>query len=359
MQLKNPFQTSFGTLQTKDFFITELIDEQGNHGFGESVAFPSPWYTEETVETTQHMLERFLIPILFQAPIEHPDQVSHRFSIIRRNHMAKAAIEGAVWDLYAKRQALPLATVLGGTRETVEVGVSIGIQPTISELLDKIDGFVSEGYKRVKLKVKPGWDIDVVRAVRVAFPTLPIMVDANGAYSLKDIDHLKQFDAYNLLMIEQPFGENDFIDHAKLQAELETPICLDESIHSLNDVQLADHLGSCTVISIKIGRVGGLSEAKKIHDFCAEHHIPVWCGGMLEAGVGRAHSIALSTLSEFQFPGDTSASNRYWEKDIIQPEVTMQDGLITIPQSAGIGYAIDWESLETYRVDHRKYSNEN
>lgn len=355
MKLKHPFATSFGSMQEKDFYIIEVTDDQGNVGYGESVAFTEPWYTEETVDTNFHMFNDFLIDLLRGQHISHPDLVTELFSPIRRNNMAKAAIEGAIWDVFAKRNKVTLAEALGGTKTEIDVGVSIGIEDHIDDLLSIIQTYVQEGYKRIKLKIKPGKDIEVLRQVRKEFPDIPIMADANSAYTLDDIAHLKQLDAFNLMMIEQPLGQDDIIDHAQLQKELRTPICLDESIHSLTDAQTAVQLNSCKVINIKIGRVGGLTEAKKIHDFCAQHGMDVWCGGMLEAGVGRAHNIALTTLPFFTMPGDTSASSRYWEKDIITPEVTVDEGVIHVPTDYGIGYSIDHHALNTFRLSKTSY----
>lgn len=348
MQLKHPFATSFGTLKNKEFFITEITDADGKRGFGESVAFTSPWYTEETVKTSLHMMEDFLIPLLQTHDLNHPEEISEIFKPVKRNRMAKAALEGAVWDLYAKRKGIPLFEALGGTAGQIDVGISIGIQSSVKELLVTIEHYLKQGYKRIKLKIKPGWDIDMIRKVRAAFPDTPIMVDANSAYTLEDISHLKQLDEFNLLMIEQPLAADDIVDHAKLQKEIDTPVCLDESITSLDDARKAIELGSCKVINVKIGRVGGLTEAKKIHDLCREKNIDLWCGGMLEAGVGRAHNIALTTLSQFSLPGDTAASSRYWEKDIIIPEVTVNDGAIDVPEKPGIGYEVDEEALAEF-----------
>ncbi|UCZ55403.1 o-succinylbenzoate synthase [Bacillus shivajii] len=355
MRLKAPFTTSFGTFQDKEFFVTECIDREGNRGFGESVAFTSPWYSEETVKTNEHVIEDFLIKALKENDIEHPDQVSELFAPFKRNNMAKSAVEGAIWDLYAKRKNISLAKAIGGEKTEIDVGISIGIQPTVKDLLNTVDHYVQEGYKRIKIKIKPGWDVDVLREVRKHFPDTPIMADANSAYTLKDIDHLKQLDDLDLTMIEQPLEHDDIVDHAKLQAVMETPICLDESIHSLADARKAIELGSCKIINIKIGRVGGLTEAKRIHDYCRDHDIAVWCGGMLEAGVGRAHNIALTTLSQFILPGDTAGSSRYWEQDIIKPEVTVKDGVIHVPDKPGIGYDIDDEALEKFTVDVKTF----
>ncbi len=353
MDLKNPFQTSFGTFSTKDFFIVEAVDGNGNSGFGESVAFPVPWYTEETVATTEHVIKDFLLPLLFKKSIRHPDEISSRFSVIRRNNMAKAAVEGAVWDLFAKRQEISLAAALGGGRSRIESGVSIGIQPSISNLLTVMEDHLEEGYKRIKLKIKPGMDVEVLREVRRHFPDIQLMADANSAYTLKDIDILKRLDEFNLTMIEQPLGHDDIYEHSILQSKLDTPICLDESINSLTDARAAVGLGSCRVINLKIGRVGGLSETKKIHDFCQENNIPVWCGGMLEAGVGRAHNIAIASLPQFLYPGDISASDRYWHRDIITPQVMLQNGGIALKDIPGIGYDIDWQALESNRIERQ------
>lgn len=350
MRMKHPFVTSFGTTQDKDFFIIEVIDQDGHRGYGESVAFDAPWYTEETVKTTLHMLTDFLIPLLKKHPIKHPRELADIFKPIRRNHMAKAALEGAIWDLYAKREKLSLARALGGKKSFIDVGISIGIQPTMTDLLNKIEHALEEGYKRIKLKIKPGHDIHLLRDVRKHFPTIPMMVDANSAYTLDDLPILKQLDDFDLMMIEQPLQQDDFIEHAELQDSLDTPICLDESIHSLNDVKLAIELGSCQIINIKSGRVGGLTESINIHDYCQKHHIPVWCGGMLEAGVGRAHNVALTSLTNFSLPGDTAGSSHYWEKDIIAPEVVVKDGKIKVPTGDGIGYEIDWEALKRFTV---------
>lgn len=356
MRLKDPFSTSFGTFQDKEFFVTEIVDENGLQGFGESVAFTSPWYSEETVITNEHVMCDFLIPLLLQAPIHHPDEVSERFAMIRRNNMAKSALEGAIWDLFAKRSNVSLSHALGGTKSQIDVGISIGIQPSVKELIRVIENYVIEGYKRIKIKIKPGWDVDVLTEVRNHFPHTALMADANSAYTLRDIEHLKRLDDLNLTMIEQPLAHDDIYDHAKLQNEINTPICLDESIHSFDDVRHAIELGSCKIINVKIGRVGGLTESKKIHDYCLKNRVPVWCGGMLEAGIGRAHNIALTTLEQFVLPGDTAASSRYWEKDIIKPEVIVDNGVIQVPSTPGIGFDVNWTNLESYRIDRKIFN---
>lgn len=355
MQLNEPFTTSFGTLSFKDFIVVEIEDGEGVIGWGESVAFNSPWYNEETVETNHHILKDYLIPLLLERPFKHPSEVNERFNRIRRNNMAKASIEGAVWDLYAKKIGLPLYRVIGGTKNCIEVGISLGIEKNISDLIKKIDTYVTEGYKRIKIKIKPGWDVDVLQEVRKVFPTLAIMADANSAYSLDDINHLKKLDQYRLTMIEQPLAHDDIVDHATLQKEMVTPICLDESIHSISDARKAIELGSCKIINIKIGRVGGITEAIKIHDYCKEKNISVWCGGMLESGIGRAHNIAITSLSQFNLPGDTAASSRYWKSDIIEPEVVVKNGEIKLVEEKGIGFEVNRKLLDLYTVTRDKY----
>lgn len=355
MDLKAPFTTSFGTFTKRDFLLLEAVDEDGTVGWGESVAFNVPFYSEETVQTNWHILEDFLIPLILHKEINHPDEVNEIFSPIRKNNMAKSTLEAAVWDIYAQQKNQSLAEALGGTREKIEVGISIGIQDSIDELVEIVDGFVKEGYKRIKVKIKPDWDVEVIRALRQTFPDVAIMADANSAYSLEDTDLLKKLDEFNLTMIEQPLASDDIIDHAQLQKSLTTPICLDESIHSLEDTRKAVELGSTKIINIKIGRVGGLTEAVKIHDYCAANNIPVWCGGMLESGIGRAHNVALTTLPNFTLPGDTASSSRYWEKDIIEPEVVSVDGYITVPKTAGIGYKVNRDTVESYTISSKEY----
>ncbi|ERI10350.1 o-succinylbenzoate synthase [Aneurinibacillus aneurinilyticus] len=356
MKMKAPFTTSFGTFQDKEFLLLEAKDDNGMSGWGESVAFHSPWYNEETLKTNWHMLEDFIIPSLLNKEVEQPEEVSEILSYIRKNNMAKSTIEGAVWDLFAKRKGITLAAALGGEKTEIEVGISIGIQNTIDDLLQLVDEYVNDGYKRMKIKIKPGWDVEVMREVRKHFPHIPLMADANSAYRLKDIDRLKALDEFDLMMIEQPLASDDIVDHAQLQKKISTPICLDESIHSYEDARKAIELGSCKIINIKIGRVGGLTESKRIHDLCQQHGIPVWCGGMLESGVGRAHNIALTTLANFVMPGDTAGSSRYWEQDIIEPEVVVKNGMITIPDKPGIGYEPNREIIQQFTAYEKSYS---
>ncbi|MEC2077962.1 o-succinylbenzoate synthase [Metabacillus fastidiosus] len=353
MDLLHPFTTSTGTEADKDFVLVEVQSKSGLSGWAESVAIFSPLYNEETFKTNWHIIDDFLIPLLLQAPINHPDELIERFSSVRGNYMAKAALEGAVWDLYAKENKMSLSKALGGTKDKIEVGISIGIQESEKALLKQVESYVSQGYKRIKIKIKPGFDYELLQAVRKEFPTIPMMADANSAYSLHNIDRLKALDELNLMMIEQPLAHDDIIDHAELQAQLKTPICLDESIHTVEDVRKAIQLGSCKIINIKIGRVGGLSESKRIHDLCAKHDVPVWCGGMLEAGIGRAHNIAITTLPNFTLPGDTAASSRYWAEDIITPEVEVKDGYIYLPEGFGIGYEPNLDNINKFTLESK------
>lgn len=356
MHMKAPFVTSFGAVQDKTVLVIEAKDESGMTGWGEGVAFDAPSYTEETVKTSLHMLEDFLIPMLLHKELTHPDEVNELFKPIRRNKMAKAAIEGAVWDLYAKLNHMPLAQAIGGVQKKVEVGISIGLQSTNEALFRVIENYVAQGYKRVKVKIKPGQDIELIRAIRERFPDLPLMADANSAYTLEDLPLLEALDEFNLLMIEQPLAHDDLVEHALLQKKLSTPICLDESITSLEDMKRAVQLGSCRVVNVKIARVGGITEAKRIHDYCVQQGIGVWCGGMLEAGIGRAHAIAISSLAGFSLPGDTAASSRYWNEDIIAPEVTVEEGYIHMRTGAGIGYEVKKEMIELLAVDKKIFS---
>ncbi|MGY3717768.1 o-succinylbenzoate synthase [Sutcliffiella cohnii] len=342
MPLKAPFETSFGRLVEKDIILLRVYGG-GKVGIGESVAMPFPIYNEETTGTVLYMLEEFLIPTLLEKEVQHPDEVTELFSFVKRNYMAKAVLEMAIWDLYSKQTDQTLSSAIGGSLKEIEVGVSIGIEPTVQQLLDKVENFLEDGYRKIKVKIKPGWDLEPLKAIRKRFGcSVPLMADANSAYTLNDIELLRQLDQFDLMMIEQPLAHDDIIDHAKLQSQLSTPVCLDESIHSVEDTRKAIEIGACKIINIKVGRVGGITESKKIHDLCKTHNIPVWCGGMLEAGVGRAHNIALASLVNFTIPGDTSASSRYFDEDIIIPEVTLsRPGYITVPTQTGFGFDLN------------------
>ncbi|WML30379.1 o-succinylbenzoate synthase [Neobacillus sp. OS1-32] len=345
MPLKAPFITHLGTVQDREGIIVKITDQEGMTGYGEGVAFSTPWYTEETVKTSIHMLTDVLIPVMQTHPIDHPDEAAELFKSVRRNNMAKAGLETALWDLYAKQQALPLSKMLGGTRQEVASGVVVATD-SLTNALKQIESYLEAGYQRIKVKISPQQDYQFLAEIRQHYPQLPIMADANSAYSLADLDRLRALDELNLLMIEQPLGHDDIIEHARLQKQIKTPICLDESIVTFDDARKAVELGSCKVINIKVGRVGGLSEAKRIHDYCVEQEIPVWCGGMIEFGISRAHNIALASLQGFSIPGDISASSRFWEEDIILPEVSVENGVIQVPNSPGIGFAINEKRLK-------------
>ncbi len=347
--LKSPFVTHLETVKEREAIILEITNRDGIVGYGEGVAFSSPWYTEETVKTCYHMLKNFLIPLLQKSPIQHPSEATTLFSTIRRNHMAKAALETALWDLYAKEQAISLSRLLGGEADSIPSGVVVATS-SLSDAIKQIENYLAKGYRRVKIKISPEIDIKFVSEIRKRFPSLDLMADANSAYSLKDLQRLKALDDYGLLMIEQPLAVDDIIDHSFIQKELKTPICLDESIVTFDDARKALQLGSCRVINIKIGRVGGIETALKIHQLCLEKEVPVWCGGMIELGVSRAHNIALASLPGFTIPGDISGSDRYWEEDIIDPEVKVMNGHILVPKGPGIGYQVNNDKLNDKTV---------
>jgi len=353
-KLNIPFKASYGVTTERESIIIEMMDEQGNLGWGECVAFSEPWYTEETINTCWHMLADFLIPILLQSEITYPNDLVNLFRRVQKNNMAKAALDGAVWDLYAKRNGISIKQAIGGTRSEIEAGVSIGIKD-YQEMLSEIAALVKQGYKRFKVKIMPGNDIELIKTIRGQFPNLPLMADANSAYTIKDMDHLKELDQFQLLMIEQPLAVDDFIGHATLQKEIKTPICLDESISSFSDAVLAHHLGSCQIINVKAGRVGGLTEALRIHDYCVEHGIILWVGGMLEFGISRAQTIALASLPGFKIPGDISETARYWEDDITIEKVEIFQGLISVPDQLGNGFNINREVLERLTMSQQSF----
>jgi len=344
------FETSFGRTTTRRIVLVR-IQAEGLTGWGEVTCGEEPLYSYETPETAWHILRDFLIPWTLGKAWASPGDVAARFRPIRGHPMAKAALENALWHVEAQRQNLPLAKLLGGTLTEISCGVSIGIQNSIEELLEKIARELAAGYQRIKVKVKPGWDVKVLDRIRAKFPRILLMADANSAYSLADIGHLKQFDRFYLMMVEQPLGWDDLLDHARLQREIATPICLDESIHHADDARKAIEIGACKIINIKLGRVGGFTAAREIHDLCRARNLPVWCGGMLESGIGRAHNVAMSALPGFTLPGDVSASQRYWSEDIIDPEVTVSaQGTILVPQTAGLGYAANLARIERVTV---------
>jgi o-succinylbenzoate synthase len=340
------FETSFGRSYDRAFLLVRLEGE-GQEGWGEAVAEANPYYSSETTETAWHIITQFIAPLVLGAPFAHPRDVYPALRRIRGHNMAKAAVEMAAWDLYAKAIGQPLTRVLGGTRERIASGVSIGIQDSLEQLSAMIERELSAGYQRVKIKVKPGWDVAAVEMVRKRFGGVPLMVDANAAYTLDDTAHLAGFDNYDLMMIEQPLDYDDVSDHVELQKAMKTPICLDESIHTVRIARDAIRVGACKIINIKPGRVGGHLESIRLHDLCARHRIPVWHGGMLETGIGRAHNIHLASLPNFSLPGDIAASKRYYQPDLIDPPIDVApDGTIAVPDAPGIGVAIVHERVE-------------
>ena len=350
MPLLHPFETSFGRTTGRRIVLVEVAGE-GATGWGEVTAGEAPFYNEEDTDTAWHVLKDFAIPMMLQAPLPSAAAAASRWDSIRGHRMAVGGLEAALWHWEAVLSGQSLSALLGGTLTEIPCGVSIGIQPSIEELLKKIETEVAAGYQRVKIKIKPGWDLEVLERIRERFPRLALMADANSSYSLADLAHLKLLDRFYLMMIEQPLGHDDLLDHARLQQRLETPICLDESIRTLRHAEQAIEVGACRIINIKLGRVGGFLRARQIHDCCRDAQIPVWCGGMLESGIGRAHNIALSTLPNFLLPGDVAASRRYWEQDVIVPEVEVTSrGTILAPEGPGIGYEPDLARIEALTV---------
>jgi o-succinylbenzoate synthase len=351
-----PFETSFGR-QGSHVCVLVRLAAGGVEGWGEAPAETAPLYNEETSETAWHVLERFVLPLLLGREIAHPRDFPPLVRHLRRHHIAKAGVEAALWDLYGRETGIPLARALGGTKTTVEVGVSLGIEPALDALLRRIGDFLGRGYRRIKVKIKPGWDVAVVQAIRRAFGDIRLQVDANSAYSLEQADVFRAMDAAGLLLIEQPLDEDDIVDHAVLQSQLRTPICLDESIVTPGDARKAIQLGSCRVINIKPSRLGGLTAAVATHNVCAQAGIPVWCGGMLETGVGRAANLALASLPNFALPSDLSASDRYYHEDVIDPPVTLNaDGTVTVPSGPGIGHAVRLDRVEAYTVKRATFT---
>jgi len=338
MKLVTPFETSSQRTDERRIVLVEA-NVDGVTGWGECVAGETPSYSPETTETAWHILRDHLWPAVRGARFSGAADVWAMLNAVRGHNMAKAALETAVWDAEAKQRGVPLAKLLGGTREEIASGVSVGIKGSIDELVAAVRTELAAGYQRIKIKIKPGKDLEQVKRLRQEFPRIKLMVDANSAYTVEDLPLLQQLDAFHLMMIEQPLGWDDFYGHVEVQKKLQTPICLDECIHTLEHAEAAIALGACKIINIKMGRVGGYRVAKKIHDLCQAKQVPVWCGGMLESGIGRAHNIAISTLPNFTLPGDVTASKRYWHEDIIEPEVTVSaQGTIRVPTGPGIGY---------------------
>jgi O-succinylbenzoate synthase len=357
LPLRHPFETSFGRTTEKTFLLLS-VSAQGTTGYGEGVADDDPYYLPETNATVFHVLRDFLVPLLFTLDLDHPRALLPAFSRIRGHEMAKAALEMAVWELYARRQGAPLSQVLGGEKTAIESGVSIGLQATAEALLDNVAREVAAGYRRIKIKIKPGADRALVAAVRARFPQVPLMVDANSAYTLDDVALFRDLDQERLMMVEQPLAWDDIVDHAALQKQIRTAVCLDESIRSVDDARHALDLGSCRIINIKPGRVGGFAASLAIHDLCRSRAVPVWCGGMLESGIGRLANVHLQALPGFTLPGDTAASARYFEEDLVDPPVTVsREGTITVPARPGLGHEIVWprvEKVTRYKEEFRR-----
>ena len=346
MPLVHFFETSFGRT-TERRIVLLTVQTGGAEGWGECVAGEDPFYSEESADTAWYALEKYLVPMAMGRTLEKAADLPGLLARVRGHRMAKAALENALWDAEAQARNLPLWQLLGGSLPEIACGVSIGIQNTVEQLLEKIETELASGYRRIKVKCKPGWDTEIFEKIRGRWPRILLSCDANSAYTLDQIEHLKSFDRFDLLMIEQPLWSDDFYYHAQLQKALRTRICLDEGIRNRRDAQAAIELKSCGIVNIKVGRVGGFSEAIAIHNAAQAAGIPVWCGGMLESGIGRSHNIALSTLPNFTLPGDVSASKRYWKEDIIDPEVEVApSGLIQVPQAPGRGFAVRTDYIE-------------
>ena len=351
------FETSFGRTTERRILLVRVTDGEGAEGWGECTAGEGPFYCEEWVDGAWAVIKSYFAPMVAGREVAEPGEVFPLMKAVRGNRMAKAAVETACWDLAARRAILPLWQMLGGTRREIACGVSIGIQDSPEALLEKIGREIAAGYQRIKIKIKPGWDLKIVERVRASFPDIQLSVDANSAYTLADVSLFRSLDQFNLMMAEQPLAFDDVLDHAVLQRQIETPVCLDESVRSAEDARKAISLGACRIVNVKLGRVGGHSEARRVEQTCRERKVPVWCGGMLESGVGRAHNIAMSTLEGFTLPGDVSASARYWEEEVIDPPVTVSArGTITPPDSPGIGFDIRHERIEAVTVRRESFS---
>ena len=356
MRLKSPFETSFGVTQDRRILLVEVVAD-GVSGWGEITSLESPLFNSETTDTAWHIVSDYLASVLVGKEVSAASELPALLSPFRGHEMAKAGVENALWDSEAKQKRVPLHVLLGGTRQEIACGVSLGIRETPELLVSKVEQELRDGYQRIKLKIKPTKDLAFVAAVRKEFPETLLSVDANSAYALGDAPHLQKLDAFNLLMIEQPLQWDEIHEHAKLQALLRTPICLDECITNARHAQSAIELGACRIINIKLGRVGGHTSARRIHDICVQHGVPAWCGGMMESGVGRAHNVAMSTQPGFTLPGDVSASRRYWAEDIIEPEVEVSPkGTIGVPQTPGLGFDVKRDFVERLTVRSRNWS---
>jgi O-succinylbenzoate synthase len=338
LPLIRPFRTSSSVKDHLDHILVRVVDGDGLAGWGECASPTDPYYCPETTGTCWHILKDFLGPLVLGREWSEIEGLTRLYRRVKGNRFARAGLEMACWDLLARREGKPLAAMLGGTRSEIASGVSLGIEDDPAVLFDQIDRYLAEGYRRVKLKIAPGYDVEVVRRVRQRYPDLPLQVDANSAYSLDDLPTLQRLDEFGLLLIEQPLAHDDIVDHARLQAALATPVCLDESIHSADDARKALDLGACRVVNIKVSRVGGLLEARRVHDLCRSRGVPVWCGGMHEFGVGRAANVAIASLPGFTLPGDVSGSDKYYREDLVAPPVLAHDGLVPVPTGPGLGH---------------------
>jgi O-succinylbenzoate synthase len=346
------FETSFGRTYDRTFVLIR-VEAAGIEGWGECVAEANPYYSAETTETVWHIIAGFIAPLVIGHRFDHPRDIYPHLKRIRGHNMAKAGVEMAIWDLYARSVNQPLSKVLGGTRDRIASGVSIGIQDSLDQLIGKIEKELAAGYQRIKIKIKPGWDLDAVERVRKTLGNIPLQVDANAAYTLADAAMLAKLDPFDLLLIEQPLDYDDVMDHAVLQRQITTPVCLDESIHTVRIARDAIDAKACKIINIKPGRVGGHQASIELHDLCAAHDIPVWHGGMLESGIGRAHNIHLASLPNFRLPGDIAASKRYYQPDLIEPEIDIaKDGTIEVPTGPGIGVNIVRERIDKATLRH-------
>lgn len=367
MPLVAPFETSFG-VETVEEHVLVRIDGEGITGWGECVASEGPWYSYETNQTVLHILREFLLPLVFKTELHAPHEFPKLAARVRGHNMAKAGLEAALWDWFGRAEKKSLAQMFSAFQQTqrdyvspekITVGVSVGLQATPRALVEQVRGYLNDGYTRIKIKIKPQHDVELVRALRAEFPKIRLQVDANSAYTLNDADIFRAMDDYDLLLIEQPLSNDDIFQHIKLQRELKTPICLDESIHSADDAQAALELGACRIINIKPGRVGGYTESIKIHDLAAKHGAPVWCGGMLESGIGRAGNVAIASLPNFKLPGDLSASKRYYRQDIVEPEFEVgADGKMRLPSGDGIGVQVVPKNLDDVTTSSQVFRKE-
>ena len=351
LRLVHFFETSFGRTVERRILLVRVVDGDGAEGWGECTTGEGPFYSEEWVDSAWEVTRRFLAPMVIGKDAEGAAGAGKLMARVRGNRMAKGAVETACWDLEARRLGVPLWRHLGGVQEEIACGVSIGIQDSHEQLLEKIETELAAGYQRIKIKIKPGWDRDAVERVRARFPRILLMVDANSAYTLEDVPLFRALDEYDLLMVEQPLAYDDREDHAKLQRQIRTPVCLDESVRSAEDARKAIEMEACRIVNVKLGRVGGHAEAARVETVCREAGLPVWCGGMLESGVGRAHNIAMATRAGFTLPGDVSASSRYWAEDIIEPAVTVSPrGTIKAPEAPGLGFELRRDLIEKLTV---------